>query len=78
MGACNSDMSMVMFQELLSARLNMLAGYPCVSIFNTISAADSWLSQNPPGCGVSKNSNAWNQGQTIWQNLNSYNCGNSN
>jgi hypothetical protein len=78
MGACNGDVSLVLFQELVAAKLNLLAGYTCGSVFGTVSAADSWLAQYPPGCGMSGGSDASNQGQTIWQNLNGFNSGNSN
>ena len=76
MGSNSNDCSLTVFQELVAAKLNSLAGNQSGCVTNTISQADSWMAQYPAGCGLSSGSSAWNQGNPYAQTLNSYNGGN--
>jgi hypothetical protein len=56
------DHSLILFSEVVAAKLNVALGNDAVCIAATIAAADTWLAGHPPGSGVRPSSGAWKNG----------------
>jgi hypothetical protein len=70
------DMTMVMFQHLVSAKLNVAIGTDPSCIFEAINAADAWMAAHPVGSNVKAKSPAWkNEGNDLKNQLDAYNNG---
>jgi hypothetical protein len=72
----SEDMSNVLFQELVSAKLNVDLGNTSYCIIEAIEAADAWMEENGPvGSGILSNNPAWDTGNSLSNQLESYNNG---
>jgi hypothetical protein len=73
------DKTWTMFNALVSAKLNVLIGCDCedefVDISDTIADADLWMASHHIGTGVAGNSDAWADGEPLYETLNDYNNG---
>jgi len=71
------DKTMTMFNALVAAKLNVLAGNDDSCIASTIDEADAWLAAYPVGSGVMAggSTSPWRIGQPISAMLDSYNNG---
>ena len=70
------DMSNVLFEELVSAKLNIDLGNTSYCIIDAIEAADSWMEEyGPVGSGILSDHPAWNTGNSLVNQLQSYNNG---
>jgi len=70
------DKTWTMFNALVSAKLNGFIGCDCGTISETISAADLWMSFfGPVGSNVGGSSDAWKDGEPLYDTLNAYNNG---
>lgn len=70
-----SDRTYTMFQDLVSAMLNVKIGNDSSCIASTIAAANAWITQYPLGSNVAGGSAAWTQGDPLHQTLDQYNNG---
>mgnify|MGYP001090198550 CR=1 FL=1 len=65
-----------MFNALVAAKLNVLIGNDDSCIAETISDADTWMTNNPLGSGVKGNYPAWQDvGEPLYEKLDAYNNG---
>ncbi len=72
----NDDMSNVLFEELVSAKLNVDLGNTSYCIIEAIETADAWMEENGPvGSGILSSNPAWNTGNSLANQLESYNNG---
>lgn len=69
------DKSYTMFRAWVAARLNKLAGNEFECVYADWIAAFKWLKQNPVGSGVKASSDAWKEGEPLYEILNAYNNG---
>jgi len=69
------DKSYTLFDALLAAELNELAGNCTDCIEDTLCAAHEWVADNPPGSNVRGNSCAWKEGEPLYCILDAYNNG---
>lgn len=72
------DVTYIMFQALVAAKLNVLAGNDDSCIADTIMAADAWMATyGPVGRGVKAggSNSPWRQGGPLYNTLDSYNNG---
>ena len=69
------DKTFTMFQALVAAQLNVLDNVSeCIA--GTISAADAWMANyGPVGSGVEGRSDAWKEGESLYEELDAYNNG---
>ena len=67
------DKTLTMFGAVVSAKLNVLIGNDDSGVADTLAAADAWMAANPPGSGVKGNSQAWEDGDPLYQILDDYN-----
>ncbi|HEX9669207.1 MAG TPA: SdrD B-like domain-containing protein, partial [Thermoanaerobaculia bacterium] len=74
--ATKSDKTYNMFEQLVAAKLNVLAGNDASCINATILAADLWMATyGPAGSGVKASSAAWAIGEPLATTLDRYNNG---
>ncbi len=72
----NDDMSNVLFEELVSAKQNVDLGNTSYCIIEAIEAADAWMEENGPvGSEILSAHPAWNTGNSLANQLESYNNG---
>ena len=71
----SGDKTYNMFEHLVAAKLNLLAGTSSACIAGTIAAADAWMAAHPVGSGVTANSAAWKEGEPLHSTLDAYNNG---
>jgi len=64
-----------MFRALVAAKLNVLIGYEDSCIADTIVEADAWMASYPVGSGVEASSDAWEDGESLYELLDEYNNG---
>jgi len=70
------DKTFTLFRALVSAELNVLIGNESSCIYNVIASADQWMMSNGPvGSGIRANSNAWKEGEPLYEELDNYNNG---
>lgn len=69
------DKTLTMFNALVAAKLNVLAGNDDSCIADAIGDADQWMAEFPVGSGVRGNSEAWEFGEAIYEMLDEYNNG---
>lgn len=69
------DKTLTMFPALVSAVLNVQIGNDPSCIAATITAADLWMTANPPESGVKANSSDWDVGGPLASMLDKYNNG---
>jgi hypothetical protein len=69
------DKTLTMFNALVAAKLNVLAGNDNSCIADAIVGADEWMAEYPVGSGVRGNSDAWELGEAIYEMLDEYNNG---
>ena len=70
------DMTYVMFNHLVAAKLNVANGCVSSCIEDTIQDADDWMeTYGPVGSGVSASSPAWQEGEPLKDTLDQYNNG---
>lgn len=70
------DETFTMFSALVAAKLNVLVGNDAPCIEDTIAAADDWMADyGPVGSGVKGNSDAWQEGEPLYFDLDDYNNG---
>lgn len=69
----SGDKSYTLFRALVAAELNVRSGCPTSGIASTMSSAQSWLSANPLGTGVTGSSTAWDCGEPLYLLLDAYN-----
>jgi hypothetical protein len=70
------DKTFTMFPALVAANLNVFVGNASDCIDDFISAADAWMaSYGPVGSGVEGRSDAWKQGESLYEELDAYNNG---
>jgi hypothetical protein len=69
------DKSIDLFDQLVAAKLNLIAGNNSSCIYSTISSADAWMTAHPPGSGVSGSSAAWTTASPWHTQLDNYNNG---
>ena len=74
--ATKTDKTYNMFEQLVAAKLNVLAGNEASCINATIAAADSWMATyGPVGSNVKASSAAWAIGGPLATTLDRYNNG---
>jgi hypothetical protein len=74
--ATKGDKTYNLFEHLVAAKLNVLAGNNASCINDDIAAADAWLTANPVGSGVKASSSAWTSaGAALLTELDAYNNG---
>lgn len=74
--ATKGDKTLNMFEQLVSAVLNVFAGNESSCILPTIAQAQAWMCLHPPGSGVGAGSAAWaNEGGALHKTLDDYNNG---
>ena len=72
----SNDMSDVLFEELVSAKLNVELGNTSYCIIDIIEAADTWMEENGPvGSGILSDHPAYDTGNSLVSQLESYNNG---
>lgn len=72
----STDVTYIMFQALVAAKLNVLIGNDASCIADTITAADAWMAKyGPVGSGVKGSSKAWKIGEPLYKKLDQYNNG---
>jgi hypothetical protein len=69
------DKTLTMFNALVAAKLNVLAGNDDSCIEDAIDDADQWMACYPVGSAVRGNSEAWELGEPIYEMLDEYNNG---
>ena len=67
------DKTYTMFEHLVAAKLNVLSGCDSTSIDDVIDDADAWMVAHPLGSGVSGSSDAWDDGEPLKNQLDTYN-----
>ncbi len=71
------DKTFTIFRALVSAELNVLVGNDDSCIADTISTADVWMeTYGPVDSGVKASSDAWKEGEPLYEELDDYNNGN--
>jgi protocatechuate 3,4-dioxygenase beta subunit len=72
----STDVTYIMFQALVAAKLNVLIGNDASCIADTIAAADAWMAKyGPVGSNVKGSSKAWKIGEPLYKKLDQYNNG---
>ncbi len=72
----NNDKTYTMFAALVAAKLNVLMGNPYGCVADTIDDADAWMAlYGPVGIGVTADSDAWKEGEPLYEVLDDYNNG---
>jgi hypothetical protein len=72
----NDDMSNILFEELVSAKLNVDLGNTSYCIIEAIEAADTWMEENGPvGSGILSGHPSWDTGNSLANQLKNYNNG---
>jgi hypothetical protein len=75
-GNSSVDMTYSLFEQLVTAKLNVALGNTSYCIVNTIEAADSWMDEyGPVASGISTSSPAWDVGRSLFLELTNYNAG---
>ncbi|MCK4817127.1 hypothetical protein KA005_15260 [bacterium] len=69
------DKTFTMFRALVAAKLNVLVSNDASCIEDTIADADAWMAGYPVGSGVKGNSDAWQEGEPLYFDLDDYNNG---
>ncbi len=70
------DMSNMLFEELVSAKLNVDLGNTSYCIVEAIATADTWMEENGPvGNGILLGNPAWDTGNSLANQLKNYNNG---
>jgi len=70
------DKTYNMFDHLVAAKLNILQeGCDLIDIMDDIDDADAWMTAHHVGSGVTGDSSAWQQGESIKDILEDYNKG---
>lgn len=69
------DKTYDMFNQLVTAKLNILQGCDSICIQHTLIDADTWLYLHPVGSGVPATSQAWREGEPLKNILCEYNNG---
>lgn len=70
------DQSLVLFSELVAAKLNIALGNDAVCVAAAVAAADVWLADRPPGSGVRPTQPAWKySGRELHHHLRDYDQG---
>jgi hypothetical protein len=70
------DVTYVLAQALIAAKLNVGVGNDSTCIEDTIRAADAWLAaQGGVGGGVPADDPGWREGELLYQALDAYNNG---
>jgi hypothetical protein len=70
------DKTRTMFRALAAAKLNVSIGNVSYCIADTIEEADVWMeTHGPVGIGVEGNSDAWQAGEGLYEELDAYNNG---
>jgi hypothetical protein len=69
------DKSIDFFDQLVAAKLNLIAGNNPSCIYSTISSGDAWMAAHPPGSGVGGSSSAWTTASPWHTQLDNYNNG---
>jgi len=73
-----NDVTYIMFQALVAAKLNVLIGNDASCIAGTIAAADAWMvDYGPVGSGVKAGGklSPWQTGEQLYLTLDDYNNG---
>jgi hypothetical protein len=70
-----SDKSVLMFNAIVAAMLNIEAGNDGSCVSKTLMQAQSWLSMFPIGSNVAPSSLAWAKGEKFYRQLDNYNNG---
>jgi len=73
--APKKDKSLIVFHQLVAAKLNSLNGADTGCIADTIADADAWMTAHPVGSGVTGGSAAWIEGAQLAAELDDYNRG---
>ncbi|CAA9296961.1 MAG: hypothetical protein AVDCRST_MAG40-101 [uncultured Gemmatimonadaceae bacterium] len=73
--ATKGDKTYNMFEQLVSAKLNVAIGNDASCISAGIAAADSWMARYPVGSNVSSSSAAWTSISATFTRLDQYNNG---
>jgi hypothetical protein len=73
--ATKGDKTYNMFEQLVSAKLNVAIGNDASCISAAITAADSWMVSHPVGSNVSSSSAAWTSISATFTRLDQYNNG---
>lgn len=69
------DKTYTMFRAWAATKLNGLVGNEVGCIKDTWNAARLWLGENPIGSGVKAKSDAWQEGEALYEMLDAYNNG---
>ena len=69
------DKTFTIFPALVAAKLNVMIGNDDSCIAATITAADAWMGMHPVGSGVEASSDAWDEGELLYEMLDKYNNG---
>ncbi len=70
------DKTYNMFEQLVSAKLNVMIGNCSICIDGIIANADTWMAENKIGSGVEANSDIWQEAAGYWHTmLDDYNNG---
>lgn len=72
----HGDKTYNMFEHLVAAKLNVLMGCESSCIDDVIEDADAWMEIHPVGSGVDASSQAWDEGEPLFEMLDDYNNGN--
>ena len=68
------DKTYTMFRALVAAKLNGISNdHSCIEA--TVEDARGWMWQHPAGSGVKANSDAWQEGESLYLMLDDYNNG---
>jgi hypothetical protein len=73
--APKKDKSLIVFHQLVAAKLSALNGADTGCIADTIADADAWMTLHPVGSGVTGGSAAWIEGAQLAAELDDYNRG---
>ncbi|HSF83258.1 MAG TPA: SdrD B-like domain-containing protein [Anaerolineales bacterium] len=72
----DGDKTITLFRALVAAKLNVLIGNDASCIATTIAAADAWFAAyGPVGSSVHASSDAWSNGEPLYDLLDLYNNG---
>ena len=75
-GDPSDDMTYTLFEQLVTAKLNVAVGNSSYCIAETINDADAWMEEHGPvGSGISSTSSAWSVGKPLNLSLINYNLG---
>lgn len=75
LGGGGDDVTVILFRQLVAAKLNVLIGNDDSCIEETIVRADRWLAAHPVGSGVSASSAFWKDAEPWKDRLDRYNNG---